>query len=131
MKNYKDYVNHSRKITDLHMSMAVLGWDQETKMPKNGSKFRSQQLSTLAEISHKLSIDNDYGNLLLKLSNDNSLDKDQSRNIELSLKKFIFSFKSLHMLSNTFYILKTKFYPISFLKSKFYLLMIFNKKQFI
>jgi carboxypeptidase Taq len=84
MKNYKDYVNHSKKITDLHMSMAVLGWDQETKMPKNGSKFRAQQLSTLAEISHKLSIDNDYGNLLLKLSNDNSLDKDQSRNIELS-----------------------------------------------
>tara|TARA_B110000263_G_scaffold163101_1_gene141972 strand:- start:450 stop:1943 length:1494 start_codon:yes stop_codon:yes gene_type:complete len=112
MKNYKDYVNHSRKITDLHMSMAVLGWDQETKMPKNGSKFRAQQLSTLAEISHKLSIDNDYGNLLLKLSNDNSLDKDQSRNIELSLKKFEKSKK----YSADFIIEESKLISIAFQK---------------
>ena len=34
MKNYNDYVKHSKKITDVNMSMAVLGWDQETKMPK-------------------------------------------------------------------------------------------------
>ena len=94
------------------MSMAVLGWDQETKMPKNGSKFRAQQLSTLAEISHKLSIDNDYGNLLLKLSNDNSLDKDQSRNIELSLKKFEKSKK----YSADFIIEESKLISIAFQK---------------
>jgi Zn-dependent M32 family carboxypeptidase len=34
MNNYNDYVKHSKKITDVNMSMAVLGWDQETKMPK-------------------------------------------------------------------------------------------------
>ena len=47
MNNYNEYVKHSKKITDVNMSMAVLGWDQETKMPKNGSRFRAQQLSTL------------------------------------------------------------------------------------
>jgi carboxypeptidase Taq len=88
MNNYNDYVKHSKKITDVHMSMAVLGWDQETKMPKNGSKFRAQQLSTLAEISHNLSIDKEYGNLLNNLSVNNTLNIDHARNIELSLKKY-------------------------------------------
>ena len=70
------------------MSMAVLAWDQETKMPKNGNKFRAQQLSTLAEISHDFSTNKDYGKLLNNLNSDNSLNTDQRRNISLSLKTF-------------------------------------------
>ncbi|MBT5751067.1 MAG: carboxypeptidase M32, partial [Flavobacteriales bacterium] len=88
MNNYNDYVKHSNKITDINMSMAVLGWDQETKMPKNGSRFRAQQLSTLAEISHELSTNKDYGNLLNNLNSDDSLSSNQRRNISLSLKAF-------------------------------------------
>jgi len=88
MNNYNDYVKHSKKITDINMSMAVLGWDQETKMPKNGSRFRAQQLSTLAEISHELSTNKDYGNLLNNLNSDDSLNSDQIRNVSLSLKAF-------------------------------------------
>ncbi len=88
MNHYNDYVEHSKKITDVNMSIAVLSWDQETKMPKNGSRFRAQQLSTLAEISHELSINKDYGNLLNNLNSDDSLNSDQRRNISLSLKAF-------------------------------------------
>ena len=88
MNNYNDYVKHSNKITDINMSMAVLDWDQETKMPKNGSRFRAQQLSTLAEISHELSANKDYGNLLNNLNSDDSLNSDQRRNVSLSLKAF-------------------------------------------
>ena len=88
MNNYNDYVKHSKKITDINMTMSVLSWDQETKMPKNGSKFRAQQLSTLAEISHELSTNNDFGNLLNKLNLDKKLSFDQSRNINLSLEAF-------------------------------------------
>ena len=88
MNNYNDYVNHSKKITDINMSMAILGWDQETKMPKNGSKFRAQQLSTLAEISHELSTKKNFGILLNNLNADDSLNPDQRRNISLSLKAF-------------------------------------------
>ena len=88
MNNYNDYVKHSKKIADINMSMAVLGWDQETKMPKNGSRFRAQQLSTLAEISHELSTNKDYGNLLINLNSDDSLNSDQIRNVSLSLKAF-------------------------------------------
>ena len=88
MNNYNDYVKHSKRITDVNMSMAVLNWDQETKMPKNGSRFRAQQLSTLAEISHELSTNKDYGDLLNNLNSDDSLNSDQKRNISLSLKAF-------------------------------------------
>ena len=88
MIDYNDYVKHARKITDVNMSMAVLGWDQETKMPKNGSRFRAQQLSTLAGISYDLSTNKDYGNLLKRLNSNNSLNSDQKRNVSLSLKAF-------------------------------------------
>ena len=89
LENYKDYRNYSVKIYDIQMSMSVLSWDRETKMPKNGSKFRAQQLTTLAKIAYELSIDNDYGKLLEKLSNDDSLNSDEKRNIYLSRKQFL------------------------------------------
>ena len=58
-------------------------------MPKNGNRFRSQQLSTLAKIAYEMSTDPKYGDLLDKLSNDSSLDFDQKRNIYLSNKDFL------------------------------------------
>jgi carboxypeptidase Taq len=112
MNNYNDYVRHSKKITDVNMSMGVLSWDQETKMPKNGSKFRAQQLSTLAGISHDLSINKEFGCLLNKLSTDNTLNNEQARNIELSLKKYNISKK----YSSEFVIEQSKLISIAFQK---------------
>ena len=63
MKNYNDYINYSKKIYDIHMSMSVLNWDMETHMPKNGNKFRAQQLSTLAKIAYELETNFKYGKL--------------------------------------------------------------------
>ena len=89
MENYNDYKKYSVKIYDVYMAMSVLNWDQETKMPKNGSKFRAQQLSTLAKISYELSTDKEYGKLLEKLNNDNSLNSDEKRNVYLSRKEYL------------------------------------------
>ena len=89
MKNYNDYKEHAVKTYDVYMAMSVLGWDQETKMPINGSKFRSQQLSTLAKIAYELSTDKQYGILLEKLNNDNSLNSDEKRNVYLSRKEYL------------------------------------------
>jgi carboxypeptidase Taq len=75
------------------MSMGVLRWDQETKMPKNGGRFRAQQLSTLSEISYELSTNKEYGKLLNILNTDDSLNYDQKRNVYLSLKSFNESIK--------------------------------------
>ena len=87
MENYNDYKEYSVKIYDIRMAISVLNWDQETKMPKNGSKFRAQQLSTLAKIAYELSTDEKYGKLLETLNNDQSLNSDKKRNIFLSRKK--------------------------------------------
>ena len=89
MKDYNDYISYTRKIYDVYMSMSVLNWDMETHMPKNGNKFRAQQLSTLAKIAYDLGTDEKYAKLLEKLISDNSLDNDQKRNIYLSHKKFL------------------------------------------
>ena len=88
MNKYSDYLDYCKKIHDINMSIAVLNWDLETKMPKNGHKFRAQQISTLRKISHELSTNKSYGDLLNKLKNNNTLDFDQSRNIDVSLKKY-------------------------------------------
>ena len=89
LENYNDYKEYSVKIYDISMSMSVLNWDQETKMPKNGSRFRAQQLSTLAKIAYELATDENYGKLLENLNNDESLNSDQKRNIFLSRKEFL------------------------------------------
>ena len=52
MNKYSDYLDYCKKIHDINMSIAVLNWDLETKMPKNGHKFRAQQISTLKEKYH-------------------------------------------------------------------------------
>ena len=69
--------------------MSVLNWDMETHMPKNGHKFRAQQLSTLTKIAYDLATDNKYGTLLEKLLVDDSLNNDQKRNVYLSNKAFL------------------------------------------
>ena len=89
MKDYNDYVNYITKIYDIYMSMSVLNWDMETHMPKNGNKFRAQQLSTLAKIAYDLGTDDKYGVLLNKLILDDSLENDQKRNVYLSHKQFL------------------------------------------
>jgi len=89
MNNYQKYLNYRRKIHDVYMSMSVLNWDMETHMPKNGNKFRAQQLSTLAKIAYDLESDDKYQKLLEKLNSDNSLSSDQKRNIYLSNKQIL------------------------------------------
>ena len=89
MKDYNDYLNYSRKIYDVYMSMSVLNWDMETYMPKNGNTFRAQQLSTLANIAYDLATDSKYGILLEKLLANNSLSPNQKRNVYLSNKEFL------------------------------------------
>ena len=89
MKSYNDYINYLGKIYDVHMSISVLNWDMETYMPKNGNRFRAQQLSTLAKIAYDLETDNKYAKLLERLLVDNSLNIDQKRNVYLSNKQFL------------------------------------------
>ena len=100
MNTYLDYKEHCKKIYDIYMSASVLNWDQETHMPKNGNKFRAQQLSTLAKIAYELSTDFKFGKLLEKLNSDDSLNFDQKRNIELSYNDSFFRYIELNQPKN-------------------------------
>ena len=100
MHNYSDYLSYTRKIYDVYMSMSVLNWDMETHMPKNGNRFRSQQLSTLAKIAYEMSTDPKYGDLLDKLSNDSSLDFDQKEIFIYPIKIFLKEKYSSNFIQN-------------------------------
>lgn len=86
--SYEKYVEHSRKIADVNFANAILQWDQEVMMPVKSGDTRSRQIATLSVIAHEWSVDPAYGELLEKLSQDDSLTWEQKRNVELSLKDY-------------------------------------------
>ena len=49
IKNLRD---HLAEIHDLARAASVLGWDQQTYMPRGGAESRADQLSTLARLTH-------------------------------------------------------------------------------
>ena len=74
----KNKLNHLKEliyeINDINMAAAVLGWDQETYMPKGGIQDRADQLSTLNKISHEKFTSPQIGELIKELKSEiNSL----------------------------------------------------------
>ena len=69
---------------------------------KNGNKFRAQQLSTLAKIAYDLSTNDEYGNLLNKLSQDESLSFDEKETF-LSNKEYLKKKYSIDLLKDNHY----------------------------
>ena len=41
------------EVADLNKAGAVLGWDQQTYMPRAGAEARGQQMGTLGKIAHE------------------------------------------------------------------------------
>ena len=70
MNLYQQYADTMRKIADINYAGAVLSWDNEVYLPKEGMQFRSRQLATLMGISHELFTDKKFGKLLTELSDD-------------------------------------------------------------
>jgi carboxypeptidase Taq len=52
------------EIEDLRIASAVLGWDQQTKMPPGGAEVRAEALATLERIHHEKFIAAETGRLL-------------------------------------------------------------------
>ena len=85
---YETYRTKMARIADLRFASAVLQWDQETYLPPKGAKYRGQQISTLAELSHQLFTDDALGNLLQTLQQKADLPPAQKRNVELTLEDY-------------------------------------------
>ena len=77
---------HLATINDLHGAMAVLGWDELTKMPTGGAGARGERMATLGRLAHEMFIADETGRLIEAAENDlNELDFDSD---EASLVRF-------------------------------------------
>ena len=56
-------------ISDLDAVSLNLAWDQQTYMPEGGVRGRSEQLATLARLSHEMFVSEETGELLDSLQN--------------------------------------------------------------
>ena len=84
---YESIQKKLRKIADIQYSCAVLQWDQETYMPKNGYEFRSEQIATLSGIAHELFTEKKLEEDLLELMSVKGLDEKEEKNISLILEE--------------------------------------------
>ena len=101
---YNQYKTALQKVADIKYASAVLQWDQETYLPKNGNHARGRQIATLNELAHEHFTTDSFGNLLKELSVNENLSDKEKRNVQLSTedydrnKKIPASF--VHTLSN-------------------------------
>jgi carboxypeptidase Taq len=85
---YNQYKTTLQKIADIKYASAVLQWDQETYLPKNGNDARGRQIATLNELAHEQFTDDKFGALLNELSTQENLEDKEKRNVQLSLEDF-------------------------------------------
>jgi carboxypeptidase Taq len=55
------------EIHDVHSTLAILDWDQQTNMPEGGSVERSAQIETLSKFAHEKATSDELGELLEEL----------------------------------------------------------------
>ena len=63
-KAYDDLKGRLAEVVDLVGAMMVLGWDHRVMMPRNGAAARSEQLGTIARLTHEKAIAPEIGALL-------------------------------------------------------------------
>lgn len=87
--SYSLYKTHLQKLADVSYASAILQWDQEVYMPNSGAEIRARQLATLSGIAHEMSVEENFGKILEKLQNDNSLSPKEKRNVQQSWKDYL------------------------------------------
>jgi carboxypeptidase Taq len=85
---YVKYREKMQRIADVRNASGVLQWDQETYLPPKGAGLRGQQISTLMEITHRMSSEEELGSLMQELLQKNDLSPAQRRNVERSLEDY-------------------------------------------
>lgn len=79
------------EVSDLHHSVAVLGWDQQTYMPPGGAEERGYQLGTLQKLAHIEFTSDEVGKLLDELeplAEQLEPDSDEARLIKVTRREF-------------------------------------------
>jgi carboxypeptidase Taq len=91
LAQYKKLMERTKELAILQSIESMMGWDMETMMPPKAINLRSQQLSLLSVIDHKMSIDPETGKLLQITGRHPQRDKLtvlQKRNVYLIKKRY-------------------------------------------
>ncbi len=64
---YESFVGRIKDIDTAHQIESLLGWDQETYMPRRAAKDRANQIALIAGIAHERLISEEVGSLLEEL----------------------------------------------------------------
>ena len=63
-ERFQDLKTRLAQVSDLGRTLRLLGWDQETMMPRGGAQARAEQLATVSRIAHERFTENGIGGLL-------------------------------------------------------------------
>jgi carboxypeptidase Taq len=63
-KSYQDLIGRFKEHSLLRSCASLLGWDERTYMPHNGSAHRAEQMALLARLTHEQLTDPEIGRLL-------------------------------------------------------------------
>src|SRR5271166_3675425 len=63
-KSYQDLIDRFKEHSLLGSCASLLGWDERTYMPHNGSAHRAEQMALLARLAHEQLTDPEIGRLL-------------------------------------------------------------------
>lgn len=96
---YQQLIEYTAKTQALSQAAGLLGWDQETMMPKAGAPARAEQQAALAEIVHQRQSNPMVGEWLQKID-PLSLDKVGQANLRLIRRDFEHSTKIPETLSS-------------------------------
>ena len=86
---YKKLERKYQEISLLYEAMGILSWDRSTFMPNKSIDGRTDQLSNLCIISHKMLKDKNFFNYIKNSEKLKSLNKWQIKNIKLIKKEYI------------------------------------------
>ena len=80
--NYQKLVHRLEETSRLGGIMGILHWDQEVIMPVGAADSRAKQMGVLAGIIHEKNTDPVIGDLLDKLSQENSFNSFENLQIQ-------------------------------------------------
>ncbi len=86
---YKDLENKYKEISLLYETMGILFWDRSTVMPKKSVDGRTDQLTNLYVLSHKMLKDKKFYNYIKKSEKIKKLNSWEKKNLKLIKKEYI------------------------------------------
>jgi carboxypeptidase Taq len=89
MEAYDNLMSRMKEYLLLYSAAGIVQWDYETYMPPKGLILRSEQLSVMHQILHRMGTDPELGKLLDKAEKDSKkLDDVQNRNVFMVRREY-------------------------------------------